>query len=85
MTEITAIVIPADIEQPLRQERIGSVDLPAYQALVGGSIQAIELFRPEASMYINEEGKLLQILNGQGLATGVPDRGPGRFGRGSRR
>ncbi|CAI7978120.1 conserved hypothetical protein [Frankia sp. Hr75.2] len=61
MAEITAIVIPAAIEQPLRQERIGSADLPAYQALVGGSIQAIGLFRPEASMYINEEGKLLGL------------------------
>ena len=30
-----------------------------------------------------EISELVQILNGEGLATGVPDRGLGRFGRGS--
>lgn len=61
MAEITAIVIPADLGQPLRQERIDPNDLSAYQALVGGHIEAIELSRPSASMYINEEGKLLEL------------------------
>lgn len=59
MAEITAIVIPAELGQPLRQERIDPNDLSAYQALVGDHIEAVELLRPSASMYINGEGKLL--------------------------
>jgi len=61
MAEITAIVIPADLGQPLRQEGLNPTDLPAYQALVGGLIQPVTLYRPEASMYFNDEGKLLGL------------------------
>ncbi|WP_206745276.1 DUF3846 domain-containing protein [Frankia sp. KB5] len=58
MAEITAIVIPADIGLPLRQVQLDTADLSAYQDLVGGYIEAIELFRPKASMYINDHGKI---------------------------
>jgi hypothetical protein len=34
------------------------MDLPGYQAPVGGNIEVVRLYRPAASMYVNEEGKL---------------------------
>jgi len=59
--EITALCIPADSEQPLRLEKLAAEHLPAFQALVGGSIEPIELFRPNGTMYVNEEGKNLLL------------------------
>jgi uncharacterized protein DUF3846 len=55
---ITAIVLPADMDQPIRQQQIEPSDLTAYRRLVGGNLEVVELFRPPASLYINEEGKL---------------------------
>lgn len=58
---ITVIVIPADMDQPLRQEQIDPGDLNAYRRLVGGSIEAVRLDEPAASLYLNDEGKLEQL------------------------
>lgn len=55
---ITAIVLPADMNQPIRQQQIEPSDLATYRELVGGNLEVVELFRPSASLYINEEGKL---------------------------
>jgi Domain of unknown function (DUF3846) len=58
---ITAIVIPADTDQPLRRQEINSTDLRTYRSLVGGNLQALNLERPPASLYINEDGKGLGL------------------------
>jgi hypothetical protein len=58
---ITAIVLPADMEQPIRQEQIEPADLDAYQRLVGGNLEVVNLDRPPASLYFNDEGKLLDL------------------------
>jgi hypothetical protein len=58
---ITAIVIPADPDQPLRRQEISSTDLRTYRSLVGGSLQVVGLERPPASLYLNEGGKLLDL------------------------
>ncbi len=55
---ITAVVLPVDMEQPIRQQQIRPSDLATYRELVGGNLEVVELFRPSASLYINEEGKL---------------------------
>jgi len=55
---ITAVVLPADIDQPIRQQQIRPSDLATYRELVGGNLEVVELFRPSASLYINDEGKL---------------------------
>ena len=55
---ITAIVIPADPDQPVRQQHIEKSDLSAYRQIVGGNLEVLTLDRPPASMYVNEEGKL---------------------------
>src|SRR5262249_36512285 len=34
---------------------------PAFQAIVGGNIQPIELYRPGGTMYVDEEGKNLAL------------------------
>ena len=55
---ITAIVLPADMDQPIRQQHIKPTDIAAYRELVGVNLEVVELFRPSASLYIDEEGKL---------------------------
>jgi hypothetical protein len=59
--EISALCIPADPEQPLRLQQLAAEHLPAFQALVGGNIEPVELYRPTATMYVNEEGKNLGL------------------------
>jgi len=56
--DITAIVIPADEDQPLRVEQIPQVGLDEKQRLVGGYLQAINLETPPATVYIDDEGKI---------------------------
>jgi hypothetical protein len=58
---LTAIVIPADPDHPARLEQFDRRDLDAYRRLVGGNIEVINLGRPPASLYFNEEGKLLGL------------------------
>lgn len=58
---LTAIVIPADPEQPVRLEQLGRNDLDTYRHLGGGNIEHINLERPVASVYFNEEGKLVEL------------------------
>jgi hypothetical protein len=54
---ITAIVIPVDPAQPIRQQHLEKRDVDAYRAIVGGNLQILNLERPPATMYLNEEGK----------------------------
>ncbi|ARP71761.1 DUF3846 domain-containing protein [Streptomyces pluripotens] len=55
---LTAIVIPADPAEPARLEQLDKRDVDAFRALVGGHLQVINLERPAATMYLNDEGKL---------------------------
>lgn len=55
---LTAIVIPADPAEPARLEQLDKRDVDAFQALVGGHLQVLNLERPAATMYLNDEGKL---------------------------
>jgi len=54
---ITAIVIPADLDKPVRQQQLNRTDLDAYRQVVGGNLQLVHFGQPEAVMYMNEEGK----------------------------
>lgn len=54
---ITAIVIPVDPAQPVRQQQLDNRDVDTYRAIVGGPLEVATLDRPPASMYLNEEGK----------------------------
>jgi small nuclear ribonucleoprotein (snRNP)-like protein len=58
---LTAIVIPADPDHPVRLEQLDRNDLDAYRRLVGGNLEVINLERPMASLYLNEEGKLIEL------------------------
>jgi len=49
------------MQQPIRQQKLLESDLNAYRGLVGGHIEVITLDRPPASLYFNEEGKLLEL------------------------
>jgi hypothetical protein len=55
----TAIVIPVDPKQSIRQEELHNNDLDAYRRIVGGNLEVLNLDRPPATMYLNDEGKLL--------------------------
>jgi hypothetical protein len=54
---ITAIVIPVDLREPIGLEQFDPHDLNAYRRLVVGNLQVLNLDRPPASLYINEEGR----------------------------
>lgn len=58
---ITAIVIPVDPGQPIRLQQLDPNDLDAYQQIIGGNLQIINLYRPPAGMYVNEEGKFQSL------------------------
>ncbi|MEU9685379.1 DUF3846 domain-containing protein [Amycolatopsis japonica] len=53
-----AIVIPVDLNQPIRQQHLNKNDLDAYRQVVGGPLELVNLDRPEAGMYFHGEGKL---------------------------
>ena len=55
---ITAIVIPVDPDQPIRQQQLTKSDLDAYRQIVGGDLELVTLGQPPAGLYLNEEGKL---------------------------
>lgn len=56
---IEVIVIPIEMDQALKLEKVDNQDLPAYRRLVGGGpIELVSMERPDAGMYINENGKL---------------------------
>lgn len=54
---IAAIVIPVDPAEPIRQQHLNEHDVDAFRAIVDGPLQIVNLERPPASMYLNEEGK----------------------------
>ena len=55
---ITAIVIPADFNTNISRVELEPTMVEGYQSLVGGWLERVELHHPEASMYLNEEGKI---------------------------
>jgi len=54
-----ALVIPVDPSLPTRVEAVDG--LADYQRLVGGYIEAAPLDREDVTMFINEEGKVLNL------------------------
>jgi Domain of unknown function (DUF3846) len=58
---INSIIIPADDEQPLRQNQLLAEGLADRQQLVGGFVQGIDLRDPPARLYCNEDGKVLEL------------------------
>lgn len=60
-TQATAIIIPADQEQPIRRETIAN-DLTATQGIVGGWIEGLPSNVDEGWVaYGNEEAKLIGL------------------------
>ncbi|MFC5289371.1 DUF3846 domain-containing protein [Actinokineospora guangxiensis] len=58
---VTAIVIPTDPKQPIRQQKLNLHDVDAYRQIVGGPLEVVPLGRPESSLYFHEEGKLERL------------------------
>lgn len=54
---VRALIIPVDDAQPIRVESL-ALTPAAFQAVVGGWIEAVALRQPRATMYLDEEGKL---------------------------
>lgn len=54
------LFIPADLSQPMEIRTI-LPNLNTMQSLVGGLIEAIDVFNPTATLWANEEGKLAQL------------------------
>ena len=56
---VKGIFVPADEEQPLEVRDFNG--LSDYQAAVSGLIEPMQLERPSASLFLNEEGKLMGL------------------------
>jgi len=50
---INVVVIPVDLEHPLRRVELDPYDFAAYQGLTGGNMQAHELRKPAMTLYSN--------------------------------
>jgi hypothetical protein len=58
---IKGIVIPADVEAPVTLWEIRPGLPDDFRAIVGGHLEAVMFDQPRASLYINEEGKLMSL------------------------
>ncbi|MCO4274304.1 DUF3846 domain-containing protein [Pseudarthrobacter sp. HLT3-5] len=56
---IHAILVPADEERPLYKVAIEG--LTGLQAAVGGLIEVMDIDRPDATLILNEEGKVMGL------------------------
>lgn len=54
--EIKVLFVPANPYQPAEVRDIDTGELSAYQQLVGGDIEVIDLFHPKARLLVNMEG-----------------------------
>lgn len=61
MSVIKAIWVPWDDDRPLTLVQFDTRDLSQFQRYVGGLIEAIDLERPDCTMFVHEEGKLLDF------------------------
>lgn len=53
------LVIPVDVTEPVRIETLTNWE--AYQDLVGGWIESAPVDRDDLSLFINEEGKVMNL------------------------
>lgn len=58
---IQGVVIPADQTEPLRKVEFRQGDLSYMQSVVGGLVQALDIERPDATLWSNDEGKLIGL------------------------
>ncbi|QOH56205.1 MULTISPECIES: DUF3846 domain-containing protein [Rhodococcus] len=56
---VQVIVIPADPQFPAFKASIEKGDYRAYQKVVGGPFECIDLDNPNVTLFCNEEGKLI--------------------------
>jgi hypothetical protein len=54
---ITAVLVPADEEAPLEKVEIDEGDLSVFQRYIEGNVQAINIYRPDSSLWCDEDGK----------------------------
>lgn len=58
---VTALMIPADVAEPLRLHEFDTSSLTAYLDVIRGNMAAFRLFRPDAVLYASEEGDALNL------------------------
>jgi hypothetical protein len=55
------VVIPADVKQEMRAEEVERIDYDFLSKQVGGMIEVVSFQDDQASIYLNEEGKLEEL------------------------
>lgn len=58
---VQAIVVPADLSEPIRLEQLDKQDAGTYRRIVGGRLEAVQLTDPAAGVYFNDDGKLEEL------------------------
>jgi hypothetical protein len=59
--QIEGIRIPWDVDQPMELLTLERGDISVYQRVVQGLFDVVDLERPPASLYFNDEGKLIGL------------------------
>lgn len=59
--QITGLRIPADDDQPITVTALARSDFRAIQAVVGGLFDVIDLATSAATLWLNDEGKLIGL------------------------
>lgn len=58
---ITGIRIPVDLDEPLERREIEMGDIKEYQLIVGGMFDVIDFEHQPASVFFNDEGKIIGL------------------------
>lgn len=58
MASINGILVPVDEEKPVELVELEAGDFRAIQSFVGGTFQCLDLERPDATLFISDEGKI---------------------------
>ncbi|HEY9470902.1 MAG TPA: DUF3846 domain-containing protein [Propionibacteriaceae bacterium] len=58
---VTALAIPADVDEPIRLHEFDTSSLTAYLDVIRGDMATFRLFRPDAAMYASQEGEVLDL------------------------
>lgn len=58
---ITGIVVPHDIEQPVTQLEFERGDLAKMREVVEGNVEVLDIEERKISLWFNEEGKLMEM------------------------
>lgn len=69
--KITGILIPEDVDEPIKKIEFDRNDIKTMQGYVGGNFDVIDLDRPHCSIFFGDESKLIHDWHANRRATWI--------------